>query len=516
MKFKEEYLDRLSLAFFFLGLIYGISLFILKNLYPNGFDTKILFFKIGFHEIDRPIFISLGLILSGLITRFRNIQPNMHLAHSIYVAFGFFVIFAVLKLLQYKLYVSTAFDLGVRANILHNIIRHGKVWDSLNGRHGFSGHFWPAAYPLALLFLLWEDPRILLLIQTFAISLSIPFIYLILKNNGRTKFAFWVILLFILNYYVHRVSAFDFHPEALGIPLLFLSLYFFDTDRDAIATILLLSTLTLKEDIAIAAFSIATFLYFSQKKKKLAVFIAIISVLYFMLSICVVNHFGSLGERIFAHYGNNKFKAEKIWILVRFFGSFGFLPLLKLKDLTLIIFPFLEHFTSSYRANYLLSSQYSAALLPALFYLISRNINEKNRKLVFLGITFSLLAYPFYFYLPPSKIHLRKSNYIDRLLAELPEDKFISAGNHIAPHISTRDNVSLFPYIERADYILIDTSWKSYSPLDYEEGRKFLKELIRDPKFKLHSDSMGVLVLVVNRDFRTSLDSIREANPKAN
>ncbi len=495
MKSGRSHIDTLAAFLLIAGFLYGIALIWLKLTFPSGFCGKVLFIRLSFHELDRPLFIALSLILIGLFLRIRNLHVPITTRGAFTIGTIFFLTIATLKVLQYRFYVSSAFDLGIRANILHNLIRHGRVWDSLTGRHGFSGHFWPAAYPLSLLFLLWEDPRILLILQSLAIAAVIPILHGVLESRGAGRYSLPVLLLYMVNYYVHRVSAFDFHPEALGIPLVLLSLYFFEKNRDIPASLLLISTYALKEDMAIMGLSVSLFLFFTLGKKKLAVHLALFSILYFALSLWMIERFGNLGTRFETHYGGNAFAIEKFWVPIRFFGAFGFLPLLKIRDLTLIILPFLEHISSSYRPNYLLISQYSAALLPGIFYLIVRNLSEKNCKLLQLGIALSLLAYPFYYYLPPSKVSLRKSRYIDALLKKIPPGSRLSAGNHVAAHAATRDGTVLFPLFYDADFIVVDTTWKSYQPLSYREGRKVLEEILNDPDYEVISDSFGVLFI---------------------
>ena len=411
------------------------------------------------------------------------------------VTITFFTLIVALKLVQYRFYISTGYDLGIFTNILHNISHHGRIFDSLNGRHGFSGHIWPAAYVLSLFFYLWDHPVLLLVLQSLAISMVIP----VLCVYGRGyRYMSLVSLLLIYNIYLHRVSSFDFHPESLAIPLVVAGVFALEEGKNPGFFLILLFTLTLKEDIAFGWLSIALYFLISRDYKK-AMKIAIPTAFYSFLAFLLLLKFVDIQAMKQLHYTGDFNPLHRIKPTLEFFASLGFLPLFGMKETSIFSLPLIEHLTSGRRIHFRLRCQYSALLVPLsiiAFLKSERKVSEKWLKiLIIFGIAFSINARPIGAYFDIKKLDLEKSRYTDRLLGSIPGNTKICAGNHIVPHIATRDSATQFPYISDAEIILLDTTWHDYTPISEDSATKIINGLINSGKYRVVSDSFGVLFL---------------------
>ncbi len=412
----------------------------------------------------------------------------------------FFIILTGLKLLQFDFYISTGFDLGIRASILHNLAYHGRLFDSLNQTGGFSGHIWPIAYPLFLLMYIWDDPRILLITQSFFISLIIPAACLLFKALNLEKRHRTILLsIVIFNIYLHRVSGFDFHPEALGISIFILGIYALEKRTYGIFYLSLLLTLILKEDVTIAWISLGFYYWFKNKKDALRIFIP--TVIYGILAAILVLKYVNLGMMAGANYSGNFSITSRIKPVTEFFLSFAFLPILTVKGIVSYILPLFEHILSSKPIHYQLKCQYSAMLIPSVLLasiIALKRVKFKRNLLMLLVIVAGLFSVDEGLverYIAYDRIDSKRKAYLDEIINELPQDEVVSAGNHITPHLVTTHRVYQFPLIKDADLIVIDTTWHDFTPLTADSGMKFLSQVIKSGNFKVVSDSLGVLIL---------------------
>ncbi len=437
-----------------------------------------------------------------LLLLFINLLQIENLCQHVFKLFlGFFLTVLVLKMLQYEFYISTGFDLGIFSSILFNISHHGRIFDGLNQVNGFSGHVWPGAFLLAPFMLIWNDPRILLVIQTFSISLIFPITCTLAKQmNVEDKHIRYLILILIFNIYLHWVSSFDFHPETVAMPMILIALWSMYMQNYSVFYLFMLTSMTFKEDIFLAWVSLGIFFLISGKNREAKKVLIPATIYGFFITILVFK-FVNLNMMVNMHYRGNHNMLLRIKPAVEFFTSFGFLPLFSLKGIVSYIIPFLEHILSSRPLHYKLRCQYSAILLPLIIFtslLVVKNLKIKSwilASLVTIAILFSINEGPIRRYIIFSRLDMRKKAYLDRLLSTIPQSENVSLGNHLSPHLSTKDGVYQFPIIKDASLVIIDTTWHDFTPITSDSGLKILRSLITSGKFKLISDSLGIIIL---------------------
>ncbi len=415
----------------------------------------------------------------------------------------FLVILWELKNLQYLRYVSTGFDLGIRANILYNILAHGKVWDSLNQNHGFAGHFWPIAFLMAYLLKIWFDPRILLLAQTLWLTGAVFPLWLLLRKYRLKEFHQWLFLfLFLLNPYFHNLNSFDFHPETLGTFLMLWFVYFIETNSNKVIPLLLmLFALTLKEDVAIAFGSVALYgILWDKERQRFWLAVAVLSATYFAAALLIISRYGQLGQMVTSNYSiSGLMLAKRLEYGLKFFASLGLLPLLSLKNFVMLIFPFVEHISSSWKPHFHLEGQYTAMLLPISIYIAIKNFSSIPRKtleyMLIFGVVYSISRFKVTAYLPlKAQMTSERCLKIDSLLASIPDSVPVSGGNHITPHIALRDDVYQLPHVSDAHYVIVDTTWHDFYPLSGGEFQHLIDSLAQNGYY-FEPDDSGVLIL---------------------
>ncbi|MCX5797129.1 MAG: DUF2079 domain-containing protein [Elusimicrobia bacterium] len=303
----------------------------------------------------------------------------------------FFLWLASLKLCQYASFQSHYGDLGQDANICWNTLHGRPFFDSMTGTNFLGDHFEPVLALCALALKVWPSAAVLLLIQSLALALAVvPLAALARRHCRHHALVLAAAVLFMLNPYLHLVSEFDFHPEALFIPAALWALLFWEQGRPWLAGFTALLCLGLKEDVPLALAGFGLYAALFRGKKAGWVLAAVSSAAFAVIALWVIPHFAgsrvSLHQDRYASLGAST--AEMIrniawhpWVVplrllrprvlltsAALLASVGFLPLAAPAALVPALGACLHHLLSDYRSQYCLVSQYSALTVPFLFY----------------------------------------------------------------------------------------------------------------------------------------------------
>ncbi|MDD5628251.1 MAG: DUF2079 domain-containing protein [Elusimicrobia bacterium] len=316
----------------------------------------------------------------------------------------FFLWLASLKLCQYASFQSHYGDLGQDANICWNTLHGRPFFDSMTGTNFLGDHFEPVLALCALALKVWPSAAVLLLLQCLALALAvIPLTELARLNCRRNASVLAAALLFMLNPYVHLVSEFDFHPEALFIPAGLWALLFWEQGRLWLSGLLALLCLGLKEDVPLALAGFGVYAALFRGKKWGWALAAASAAAFAVIVLWAIPHFA--GTRVSVHHDRyaslGASAAEMIrnvawhpWVvplrllrpgvlltLAALLGSVGLLPLAAPTALVPVLGACLHHLLSDYRTQYSLASQYSAQTLPFLFYAALRGLAAREESL---------------------------------------------------------------------------------------------------------------------------------------
>jgi|GEM_PF-1238431 len=309
----------------------------------------------------------------------------------------FFFWLASLKLCQYASFQSHYGDLGQDANICWNTLHGRPFFDSLTGTNFLGDHFEPVLALCAPALKVWPSAAALLIIQSLALALAVvPLVALARRHCRHNALVLAVAVLFMLNPYLHLVSEFDFHPEALFIPAALWALLFWEQGRPGLAGLVALLCLGLKEDIPLALAGFGLYAAWFRGKKAGWGLAAASGAAFAVIVLWAIPHFA--GSRISVHHDRyaslGASPAEMIrniawhpWVvplrllrppvlltLATLLGSVGFLPLAAPAALLPVLGACLHHLLSDYRSQCGLVSQYSAQTVPFLFYAALRGL----------------------------------------------------------------------------------------------------------------------------------------------
>ncbi|MFN6563176.1 MAG: DUF2079 domain-containing protein [Nostoc sp. ChiSLP01] len=125
------------------------------------------------------------------------------------------------SLLRHELFQSTAFDLAIFDQAVYLISQGQPPISSLIGFHILGDHAAWIFYPLALLYKIYPSVYWLFAVQAVALALgALPSWYLARQAKLKESQAVAIAFVYLLYPVVFNANLFDFHPEAIAVPLL--------------------------------------------------------------------------------------------------------------------------------------------------------------------------------------------------------------------------------------------------------------------------------------------------------
>jgi uncharacterized membrane protein len=435
-----------------------------------------------------------------------------------------------LAIYRHETFRSNALDLGYLDQVVWNTAQgrffantvKGAGWPSY-----LAGHFAPDLALLAPLYWIWDDVRILLVVQAGALTLAGLPVYALLRERGK-GLALAVLAAFYLNPWLHRGNLHDFHTMLLAAPLISLAVYGVIRQRYNLMGIALLASLPIKEDmgLVLALFGVYLLLFKRRPAGRWGLILLILGSAWLILATLVlIPAFAAHGEyRImefrYAFLGDNLAEAgqtllrdplillrqvlrrDKLLAFTQLLASMAFLPLLG-RGLLVIALPLVGYLQlSDSRGLALLWQWHVATYLPVYFGAMALGVARLPRRGRSAAAAVLLLASVSAFVLDGSVVRLLREPGMDpdrrpvarSLIAQIPPEASVSAQDELLPHLSHRQEVYLFPAVEEADYILMDRYGSTY-PLDSEDYAVFW-QAAQDPlNYTRVYDDHGFLLL---------------------
>ncbi len=438
------------------------------------------------------------------------------------------IYFTIVSFLRYDNYYTGRFDLGNMAQTVWNSL-HGRIFlfTNPNGTEQISRLAFHADFILVLLapfYALWQNPKMLLLIQTLVIAAGAFFVYIIarevLKNrNIALVFAFG----YLLNPSVERANIYDFHAVTLATTFFFATYYFFLKKRYKFFLLFAFLAALCKEELwlIVGLFGLLTFFVHKKRLFGSLLFFFSVSMFYFLFWYAIPKTLGSqhFALAYLSDFGDSPTKVVKSIVLspnkilqtVLEPSRVGYLKqLFQPVGYLFIFFPFFLIFAGPDFLINLLSSnpqlhqiyyQYTATITPFIFLgaiygiVVLRRIKFSSFSLVqpYWNVAFIVYLLIFSLYsaynfgpLPGAKDpnldmfirQLPDRAYIDNFLRKIPKKKSVAASNDIGSHLSSRENIYTIPYgLDRADVVALLLNGTD------PQAKEVFKKIKKDPHY---------------------------------
>lgn len=420
----------------------------------------------------------------------------------------YFLTFAGLGILRHQALETRAFDLGIFAQVLWTSLQGDFLYSSIKeGICLLGDHVSPFLIFLIPFYSMWQDPQILLILQSFAVACCIFPLAAIAKDRlGDNYLTFIFVLAFCFYFPTRSALHEDFHPEVMVEFLWLLAFFFTMREKWILFFIVTAIAVTAKENMLGISCALGAYLFFFKQKRMMGMVLAVISIGLFIFEMkWVIPHFSgkeSLYQGFYDHLGGSGifttlFNPEvpeyimKVFLPVIFLSFFHFPTLF-------LTFPILfQNLLSDNETLRSFGYHYTTGMTPFVFISAIYGFGVLRDKLnwfpkyqywfagLLLMVTILRAGPSEYFYYWSSANSLSEHReLIKEKLGEVPQEKSVLTHNNFIPQLVNRKYVYQFDYgnsrtkAEQAkdlsvDYVIFDQSF-------WERDTQALEFVLRD------------------------------------
>ncbi len=180
----------------------------------------------------------------------------------------------------------------VHGQILHQTVcnvLHDSNCGGFNGISRFALHFEPILFPVSLFYLIWPDPRMLLILQVLVVAAgAYPAFWLARLRLRNDLAAVAIALLYLLYPALQQAVAIDFHAVTFTASFLLFTLYFMYTRRTVWLLVFALLSLLCKEEIGIVIAMFGLWSMVLQRRWRTGLVMVIVGLAVSALAILVI------------------------------------------------------------------------------------------------------------------------------------------------------------------------------------------------------------------------------------
>lgn len=466
-----------------------------------------------------------------VLKNFNLFAEKYSLALLIFFIFAYTLVFSFLSLWKYYNFQYNAMDLGIINQVFFNSINGDFFASSIHPKSYLGDHFSPILFLFLPIYFIYQGPQTLLLIQTITLALCAWPIFLTSKKALGKNWALFFSLVWLLNPFVHNVNLFEFSFLPFAVFFIFWAFYFYHEEKFLLFAFFCLLALSAREDAALVVFMFSMISFFQKKKIKWLILPALLSIIYFISAIKIIDFFAQensykffiyyswLGQNILEIIKNIVFNPS-IWLyhvinfnnLIFFLGlimPLVFLPLLSPLYLLLGLIVFFQLIMRPEGGSEtLLQTHYALLLFPAIFIsaiyglkeIIDNTENDKLIKFIrknqqlFLLILISGIIYCFFALSPVFAVIKAISNYgiisdkakiYREFAATIPKEAPVVADYNFLTLLSSRKNIYSLNYVflgkqqylakeyplpENAQYLILDYETLTSYHLQYGQN----------------------------------------------
>lgn len=525
--------------------------------------------------LTRIVLIISEITFLGLVSSIKSTKAyTMLKKHSIsnqFIALLFFSIsyigyFTYVSFEKHINFFTGRFDLGNMDQTVWNTI-NGKIFmltnpDNTNTISRLGVHADFILILLSPLYIIWQDPRMLLLIQSVVLGLGAVFVYLIgVKILQNKNISLAIALSYLLNPFLQKQNLYDFHAVTLATTFLLATFYFLIKRKYILFVIFLVLSALTKENVYLVTALIGIYMIFSKKlnleskkekimhlittkRTKVGLAITFFSLLIFFLLVTkfipdarggsdhfALSYYSDFGDSPSQIIKNIIFKPQKTIPLfftqanLKYFKELllpvGFLSILSPFYLIFALPDLLINLLSNNQNLKSMNYHYAAVILPFIYIsaiygikrILSLKIKVFNHKIITYYLIFiSLFTAWNYGPLPGSKnpaleIYTKKvkeRNDIEAFLKKIPSNLSVAATNNIGAHISHRNEIYTIPLdLDKADldvFLLND----EFAQPSLKEQKKLVSKMSKDNKYvKIYAE--GDFVVFIKKELADTI-----------
>ena len=407
-----------------------------------------------------------------------------------YIALGLLVaanmlLFAVCALSTHNTLNTFGFDLGIQHQATWLLSRFKNPFVTVNGLHFFAGHSRYISVFAAPFLWIWQDARMMLLLQSFSLALAaVPLFLIANKKMGSGLIAIIVVMSYFLYPALGHLNMENFHYDSFLVLFIFCAFYFLITKRYFLYIAFVIFALITKEEAAITIFLLGIYAFFQNKKIGVAtmalpvIYVAILLKLIFPIfnpegyalysrlrigEVFLSDPFSlETYKEMYTIFLTNLFTERNGIYLLHIFGPVAFIPLLSPATM-LLAGSLYVNLLSDYSYAHSIKYHYVAGFIPFIFisivYVLSYLTEGKAKKFLLPVIIVIIAASVTGNSLIGSRTRLRDldefpkrlevamtpQKELEQLIDSVPGDATVSATYNVVPHLTDRETIFQFP-----------------------------------------------------------------------
>lgn len=500
-------------------IIYGLS-----YLTPIGVASSlavILRVMVIFSEL---FFLLVAFIFYKFKTKIIQTKISHHFAILCAFTLFYIIYFCYFTTTKHINFFTGRFDLGNMDQTVWNTL-HGRIFTLTNpdstdivSRLGTHADF--ILILLAPFYIIWSDPRMLLIIQTIVIAIGAIFIYFIANRvTGHKSLSLVLGLSYLLNPFVQKQNLYDFHSITLATTFLLGSFLFLITKRYGLFILFLCMSVLTKENIYLISAIFGIYIFIKINKKFGAILTLFSLVLFYLLiskfipaarggehfAVTYFQEFGDSPTQIVKGILLNPLKTifdlftlSNLNYFIKLFSPVGFLSLISPWALFFAVPDLIINFLSTNENFKSITFHYAAAIIPFIYissiYGIKKILFVKRTSVNFLFyyLLFSSIISAWLYGPLPGSNHpsleiytneVANKNEIHEFINSIPKNLSVSATNNLGAHLSHRNDIYTIPNgVNKADMLLFLLNDPFAQPTP-EEQQKIVRSLSNDKNY---------------------------------
>ncbi|HKZ87400.1 MAG TPA: DUF2079 domain-containing protein [Anaerolineae bacterium] len=456
------------------------------------------------------------------------------------------VLFAYLSVARHHGFHTSAYDLAMYDQAVWNTSQGrwfaiNLLEDTMPGLTNKLGdHVEPILLPLALLYRIRSNADVLLAVQAMALAVLIwPLFHSVRWRSESVFLAALAVALYLIHPAMWNALLFDFHPAALGAAFLVFALWMMVQHRRVACVVFAVLAMACKEQVGLMVGMLGAYaVLFYKPERRLGLALIGIGLTWSIVAFAVIipafqpsgasyylNRYGRLGGSAGEILLAPILKPDVVVSIltspnrVSYYGNLllplGGLPLLGPEMLLPVLPDVLLNTFSAFRPARTLDAHYAVMIAPFLILAamwgidrLARWLQDKIDRRTVIGIAtawllvfmaaYQIRQYQGFLplsarYLPTYAPELRSATGL-RLTAQIPVDAIVAAQFNLVPHVSQRQRAHVFPRIDDAEWVFLDTQG-SLEPFESQgEYRAAVEALRRDPSFEVAGERDGFIL----------------------
>jgi uncharacterized membrane protein len=439
-----------------------------------------------------------------------------------------FVVYSTFSLVRHWRVESTGYDLGIFDQAVRAYAELRAPVAPIKGP-GFvllGDHFHPILVLLAPFYRLWPDVRLLLLAQASLVAVSVvPVGRLAVRRLGGPAGAA-VTVAYALSWGVQGLVAYDFHEVAFAVPMVAAAMVALAEERWRAAVAWTLPLLAVKEDLGVTVAAVGCYLCLRRRWVPGTALVAVgLGTMLLVLGV-VIPAFNPNG--VYPYWGRVTDRGGPLHVLLDLPVTLVW-PVAKLalplalagvvvgaalrSPLFLVAVPTLAWRLASDHAPYwsIGPVHYNALLMPIAFVALvdaiprlaagpHPSLRGGARAVAPLTLVIALAAIPL---LPFRQLvtsgfwyETPRAEAVGNIIRRVPDGARVASSNHLAPQLTDRAHVILFPrFTERdpVDWVVVDTSRMSGTPAPPDQQEAALRALPAQ-RFREVAEQHGIVL----------------------